>query len=195
MTEKVKINNAKDFLILVDLQGDFIDGSLAVAGAKDIIDRINDYIKLFLRKVFTQDWHPANHCSFVEQGGPWPPHCVAGTPGADIYNAINTGTYLDIAIYKATTQDTDAYSGFEGTDLENILNAVNKDGALFICGLATDYCVKFTVLDALKTGRKVYVLTDACAAVNVNPGDGESALTEMVQAGATLATLNDLEVI
>lgn len=191
----IKVNRAKDFLIVVDFQRDFVDGSLAVPNAKAVIDPVNKYISKFLRKVFTMDFHPADHMSFKSNGGQWPDHCIAGTPGSVIYPSIRLGSFLDMVVYKGASPDKDAYSGFDGTALQSLLDATNKDGALFICGLATDYCVKFTVLDALKTGRKVYVLADACAAVNVNPVDGEAALTEMAQAGADIVTLEQLSFV
>jgi nicotinamidase/pyrazinamidase len=134
--------------------------------------------------VKTRDAHPAVHCSFTEQGGTWPPHCVAGTHGAELHPDIAAlpGPVID----KATTFEPDSYSGFQGTGLATLLRDAGITH-LLVGGLATDYCVRMTVLDALAAGFEVTVLADAIAAVDVEPGDGERALQEMAGAGARLA--------
>jgi nicotinamidase/pyrazinamidase len=179
-----------DALIVVDVQNDFLPGgALAVPDGDQVIAPINRLIALFSAShrpvYFSRDWHPAEHCSFLDQGGPWPPHCVADTPGADF--AAGLELPADPAVVsKGTRPDRDAYSALDGTDLGARLRA----GAIrrvFVGGLATDYCVRATVLDALADGLKVVVLTDAIRAVNVDPGDGDRAIEAMRDAGARLA--------
>lgn len=177
-------------LILVDVQNDFCPGgALAVSGGDQIVPVINKLIPHFSLVVSTQDWHPANHISFKERGGPWPPHCVQGSRGADLHSDLKTDT---VAYYfrKAATPDKDDYSEFAGTDDEGrTLDKVLKGQGvkqLYVVGLATDYCVLETVLDGLELGYKVYAVTDAMRAVDVNPGDGDQALRKMSDKGAKL---------
>lgn len=178
-----------DALLLVDVQNDFLPGgSLAVPGGDAVIGPLNHCIAQFTRAglpVFaTRDWHPPQHCSFREQGGPWPPHCIAGTPGA----AFAADLHLPpdaVVVAKATTAEQDAYSGFEGTELAARLREVDVR-RLFVGGLATDYCVLNTVRDALAEGFAVMLLRDAIRAVDVQPGDGERAIAEMRSLGARL---------
>ena len=132
----------------------------------------------------SRDWHPPNHCSFREQGGPWPGHCIAGTAGAQFAPGLRLPPTVRI-VDKATTAETDAYSAFGGTALAGTLRAAGVK-RLVIGGLATDYCVLSTVLDALREGFEVFVLEDAIRAVDAHPGDGEKALREMCDAGARL---------
>ena len=177
-------------LILVDIQNDFCPGgALAVSGGDQIVPVINKLIPHFSLVVSTQDWHPANHISFKERGGPWPPHCVQGSRGADLHSDLKTDT---VAYYfrKAATPDKDDYSEFAGRDDEGrtpdeVLkgHGVKK---LYVVGLATDYCVLETVLDGLKLGYEVYAVTDAMRAVNVAPDDGDQALRKMSDKGAKL---------
>ena len=178
---------AGDALLIVDVQNDFLPGgSLAVPRGDAVIPPLNRAIERFrhagLPVYATRDWHPADHCSFREQGGPWPAHCVAGTPGAEITDRLELPSDAQI-IDKATTADRDAYSGFEGTDLAERLRDAGVR-RLFVGGLATDYCVLNTVRDALAAGFEVLLLGDAVRAVDVNPGDGERALAEMQALGA-----------
>jgi nicotinamidase/pyrazinamidase len=183
-------------LILVDIQNDFCPGgALAVAEGDAIVELVNRLIPAFQLVISTQDWHPADHISFAEQGGPWPPHCVQGTVGAQLHSALDQE---DISYYfrKASSPDKDAYSEFEGTDdkgrmLDEVLRVHNVK-RIYVVGLATDYCVKATALDGLNHGYDVYVVTDAVRAVNVAPGDGEKALEELAQAGAQLITSDQL---
>ncbi len=178
---------AGDGLIVVDVQKDFLPGgSLAVPGGDQVIPVINRYIETLRSKglpVFaTRDWHPEGHSSFRSQGGPWPPHCLAGTEGAAFPPALQLPPDTEL-ISKGTDIHTDAYSGFEGTDLDERLRSRGV-GRLLIGGLATDYCVLNTVKDGLKLGYRVLLLQDAIKAVNVNPDDGKRAVEEMVSLGA-----------
>jgi nicotinamidase/pyrazinamidase len=184
-----------DGLIIVDVQNDFLpDGSLAVPDGDAVIAPINGYAALFSKNahpVFaTRDWHPRDHCSFKSRGGPWPPHCVADSRGADFPAGLAMPETATV-ICKATDPDRDAYSGFEGTGLERELRAKGVK-RVFVAGLATDYCVLATVKDALAQGFEAVVLIDAVRAVNVTPGDGERAIGEMRALGATVAQLKDV---
>jgi len=176
-----------DALISVDVQNDFLaGGSLAVPRGNEVIPVMNRYIRAFKERglpIFaTRDWHPANHCSFKAQGGPWPPHCVQGTKGAEFAPDLDLPEDA-VVISSATRPDKEAYSGFEGTDLHEHLQKIGVK-RLFTGGIATDYCVLNTVRDALALGYEVYLLEDAIRAVNVNPDDGEKAKEEMLGSGA-----------
>lgn len=183
-----------DALLVVDVQNDFLPGgALGVAGGDAIIAPLNRMLAAWRRHglpVFlSRDWHPAGHCSFAAQGGPWPEHCVAGSPGAEFSRQLTTSS-ADIVISKATRADQDAYSALDGTPLADALQARGIT-RLFVGGLATDYCVRATGLDARRAGLEVVVLADAVCAVNVQPGDGDRALAELVTAGCELATTSD----
>jgi nicotinamidase/pyrazinamidase len=177
-------------LLVVDVQNDFCPGgALGIQAGDRVIPVVNKLMPLFPLVLATQDWHPANHCSFLEQGGIWPPHCVQNTKGAELHPSLDRQE-IDRFFFKAFTVDKDAYSGFEGFDEEErSLNAVLHEQQmkkLYIAGLATDYCVKATALDALKNGYEVYVILDAVQAVNVNEKDGEQALAEIASKGGQL---------
>jgi len=183
-----------DALIIVDVQRDFLPGgALAVPRGDAVIEPLNICIDAFrharLPIFYTRDWHPANHCSFKAQGGTWPPHCVAGTPGADFAPGLNPPGDAEV-VSKATVVTRDAYSGFEGTDLAQRLRKLGIR-RVFVGGLATDYCVRATVLDALRAGFDVVALTDAMQAVEVHSGDAVRALDEMRSGGASFATVRD----
>lgn len=183
-------------LLLVDIQNDFCPGgALAVSEGDHIVPVVNRLMPEFSFVVSGRDWHPANHISFKEQGGPWPPHCVQSTRGAELHPALDS-SQIDAHFLKATSEGEDAYSEFEGTDESGrSLDEALKDRdvkRLYVTGLATDYCVKATVLDALKNGYAVYVITDAVRAVNVEPDDGANALEEMKRNGAHLVTSRDM---
>lgn len=185
-----------DALIVVDVQRDFLPGgSLAVPDGDAVVPVLNEYLRRFssagLLTIATRDWHPADHCSFVAQGGTWPAHCVQDSPGAQFADALRLPDD-GLLISKATTSKADAYSGFDGTDLASRLRDA-KVKRVFVGGLATDYCVLATVRDAILAGFKVFVLRDAVRAVNVEPGDGKKALDEMGALGASLIELRALE--
>ena len=176
-----------DALILVDVQNDFLPGgALAVPKGDEVVAALNRYAALFASRqlpVFaTRDWHPPDHCSFRAQHGPWPPHCVAGTPGAEFAPGLALPPHTAV-VSKATTPGRDAYSGFAGTELDAMLRAAGVR-RLYVGGLATDYCVLNTVKDARAHGYEVVLLRDAIRAVEVHPGDGVRALEEMTQLGA-----------
>lgn len=183
-----------DALLVVDVQNDFVTGSLAIPGATEVVPALNRYLELFakcrLPVVATRDWHPTSHCSFRQNGGPWPTHCIAGTHGADF--AVGLALPRDtIVISKAMSIEADAYSGFDGTNLATRLRALGIARVL-VGGLATDYCVLNTVLDALRQRYDVVLLLDAVRAVNLHPGDGDAAEKAMCQAGAIPTAFTDL---
>ena len=179
-------HTAKRALIVVDVQNDFCPGgSLAVERGDEVVAPLNRLIKEFLARgepVFkSRDWHPARTKHFAAYGGTWPVHCVQNTRGAEFHPEL-----LDdprIQIISKGTGDEDSYSAFDGTDLADLLRERGVT-EVFVGGLATDYCVKNTVLDALREGFKVKALTEAMRAVNLQPGDDARALEEMRRAGA-----------
>jgi nicotinamidase/pyrazinamidase len=185
-----------DALLVVDVQHDFLPGgSLAVAGADAVIPILNRYIGLFRQRglpVFAcRDWHPPDHSSFNENGGPWPAHCIAGTWGAELSNLLELPADAPV-LSKGTVRESEGYSAFDGTGLDVTLSrqVVNR---LFIGGLTTDYCVVNTVLDAARLGLPVVVLLDASKAVNLNPEDGKGAVARMKDAGAATISIGQLE--
>ena len=185
-----------DALLIVDVQNDFLSGGrLAVPEGDAVIPILNRYLDSFSKQCLpifaTRDWHPANHCSFKKQGGPWPEHCVAQTFGAEFPATLNLPESIQV-ISKATHPDQDAYSGFQNTDLDSRLKSQGVR-RLFIGGLATDYCVLNTVKDALKFGYTVFLLQDAVRAVNLSPDDGEKALQEMMDLDCRLLNVDGLQ--
>jgi nicotinamidase/pyrazinamidase len=180
---------SKAALIVVDVQRDFCPGgALAVAGGDTIIPALNDAISAFRKSrlpvVFTRDWHPSNHCSFKERGGPWPRHCVARTVGAEFHPELKVPRD-SIIVSKATKPNSEAYSGFQGTKLENRLKRLGVT-TIFVGGLATDYCVKQTALDALDAGFDVRVMTDCVKGVNLRKIDSSKALQSIAKHGGAL---------
>jgi nicotinamidase/pyrazinamidase len=189
--------DASTALVVVDLQNDFADptGSLFVQRGDALVARINDEIEVAAageaQLVYTQDWHPPSTPHFAKDGGTWPVHCVAGSWGAGLHPSLVVAGPL---IRKGSNGE-DGYSGFtmrdpttgeeRPTELESLLREQGVT-RLVICGLATDYCVRGTVLDACRLGFDTSVLTDAVAAVERSPGDGDAALAEMSAAGAQL---------
>jgi len=184
-----------DALLAVDVQRDFMPGgALAVPGGDAVVEPLNHYMDGFRRcglpVIATRDFHPPNHCSFRSRGGPWPPHCVAGTSGAEFAVGLKLPADAHI-VSKATTAEADSYSAFQDTNLAALLR---RHGCrrLFIGGLATDYCVQATALDALREGFQVVVLRDAVRAVELAAGDGARAVASMNAAGAGLADLAEV---
>jgi nicotinamidase/pyrazinamidase len=185
---------AQTALVVVDVQNDFLPGGcLAVARGDEVIPILNRYIAGFVRErlpiVATRDWHPVNHCSFQTEGGSWPAHSVMQTKGAEFPRALRFPAWMEI-VSKGSAPDKEAYSGFEGTDLEERLRKASVR-CLYVGGLATDYCVLNTVKDGLNRGFKVILLKDAIRAVNLNPADGQQAEDEMLRLGAIPFRLTD----
>lgn len=191
----MKINKDTDALLVVDVQGDFVTGSMAVPGAEEIIPIIVKLEQKFGTIIYSRDAHIPRHPSFKAQGGPWPDHCVIGTYGYRLHSSLMYIDSIPIIVDKGLEEE--AYSAFSGTIvvqrsdepadyIEDLLGTRNIK-RLFICGLATDYCVKATVLDALKLfNGEVFVLLDAVRAVNIDENDGRKAIHEMKNAGAIL---------
>jgi nicotinamidase/pyrazinamidase len=179
-------------LLFVDVQNDFCPGgALAVPDGDRVVAALNRYIKVAEAEgtpiYASRDWHPPNTAHFTSQGGQWPIHCVRGTKGAEFHPSLELPRQATI-ITKGDSPDRDGYSAFEGhtdgaksllTDLQE-----RRINHLYVGGLATDYCVKHSVLDALKAGLHVTLLEDAIAGVDVQPGDSAAAIEEMRRAGA-----------
>ncbi len=185
----------KPALLVVDVQNDFCPGgALAVPDGDAILPRVNRTIELFvhrgLRVLATRDWHPRVTKHFKAYGGAWPPHCVQGTKGARFHRDLRLPKDA-VILSKGMDPEQDSYSGFQalndgGRDLESVVHDLGID-ELFVCGLATDYCVRATALDALRRGIRVRVLDDAIKGVDLKPGDSEAALKEMSEAGVPFA--------
>lgn len=185
-----------DALIIVDVQRDFCPGgALSVPHGDVVVPVLNEYIKIFRKAgasiYATRDWHPPNHISFKENGGTWPTHCVQNTRGAEFHPDLELREEVFV-VSKATDLDKEAYSGFESTNLKEELETKGVK-RVFVGGLATDYCVKNTVLDAIKLGFRTVLLVDAIRGVDLKPGDSERAIKEMVTAGAKKAALPDFK--
>ena len=179
----------KKALIVVDVQNDFCPGgSLAVANGDEVVAPLNKLIKEFLDRgepVYkTRDWHPTKTKHFAAYGGTWPVHCVQGTRGAEFHPSLSHDLRVTI-ISKGIDESADGYSGFDGT---NLAESLREEGVeeVWVGGLATDYCVKHTVLDALREGFEVRALADAMRAVNIKPDDGAKAIEEIKAAGAEI---------
>jgi len=178
----------KQALLVIDVQNDFCPGgTLAVEKGDEVVAPLNQLIDRFLERgapVYkSRDWHPATTKHFAKYGGTWPVHCVQNTHGAEFHPGLRDDPR--ITIVSKGLGDTDCYSAFDETDLAEQLQAQGIEEVL-VGGLATDYCVKNTVIDALKHGFKVKALKNAMRAVNLQPGDGERALEEMRAAGAEI---------
>lgn len=181
----------KPALLVVDVQNDFCPGgALAVSEGDRIIPGVNRMIELFVRRglpvLATRDWHPAVTKHFKEYGGAWPPHCIQGTKGARFHAKLGLPRGA-IILSKGMDPEQDSYSGFQaqnpaGRDLESVIRDLGID-EIFLCGLATDYCVRATALDATRRGIRVRVLEDAIKGVDVKPRDSEAAVQEMRAAG------------
>lgn len=200
-------------LILVDLQNDFVaDGALAVPGGIEVVEIANRLIPAFRLVIATQDWHPANHLSFASQhpGLPvgtvfdldglsqvaWPDHCVQGTNGAEFVGSLNRDGVHHV-VRKGTDRGIDSYSGFfdnghrRSTGLGEYLRQQNIQ-QVAILGLATDYCVRFTALDAMAQGFRTLLIEDGCRGVELHPGDVARAIAEMKCAGVELVQSKEL---
>jgi nicotinamidase/pyrazinamidase len=179
-------------LIIVDFQRDFPppNGALAVPRGDEIAARLNELAgdSRYAAVVATRDWHPPDHGSFDEHGGPWPPHCVQDSNGAQLHPALQRDL-IDAVIDKGQSADTDGYSAFESEELRQLLREQGIT-AVTVVGLATDYCVLNTARDALREGLVVTVDTSATRAVDVQPGDGGRALEELRSLGAVVADLS-----
>jgi len=188
----ITVDARTDALIVVDVQNDFCPGgALPVPQGDQVVPAINRTLDLAgWLSIATRDWHPQDHCSFKPQGGIWPVHCVAGTRGAALHPGLDA-MKLRHLISKATTKAAEGYSGFQGTELGALLKGQGVR-RVFVCGLATDYCVKATALDARKAGFEVVVLEDAIRGVEVQPGDCARAMQEMAAAGIGFAKTTDL---
>jgi nicotinamidase/pyrazinamidase len=180
-----------DALVVVDVQTDFLPGgALAVASGDRIFAPIDALAPRFRRVYATRDWHPPDHSSYAQHGGPWPVHCVAGTRGAAFDQRLDLKN-IDVVIDKGVDRATDGYSGFAATQLANDLR-IHGIKRVFVCGLATDYCVKATALDAHSAGFAAVVVADASAAVDVQPGDEAKALEELRAAGIAVVQSGDI---
>ncbi|AIU72691.1 PncA [Hafnia alvei FB1] len=203
-------------LLLIDLQNDFCpQGALAVSEGDRVIPIALDAIKQAQQNsvpvIATQDWHPAHHGSFASQSGGkigemgelagleqiwWPDHCIQGSEGAEFHPQLNAA-HFDHIVHKGTDATIDSYSAFfdngrrASTELHSWLQRHQID-TLYMMGLATDYCVKYSVMDALHLGYRVVVITDGCRGVNIKPEDSKIALQQMQTLGATLMTLSDV---
>ena len=191
----------KKALLIVDVQNDFCPGgALAVPGGDKIIPSLNKYIKIFSKKklpIFaSRDWHPRKTLHFKKFGGAWPQHCIQNTKGAAFHPRLKLPRQA-ILLYKGMDPAKDSYSAFQAQDSggRGLLNLLKRLGVkeLYVGGLATDYCVKSSVLDALKNGLRVKLLTDAIKGVNLSLKDSEQAIIEMVRRGAKKTRLKDLE--
>jgi len=187
-------------LIIIDVQVDFCPGgALPVPKGDQVIHALNRYLELFEQRsspIFaSRDWHPRESKHFLENGGLWPPHCVKGTRGAEFHPSLMLPEET-IVISKGMAVWDNGYSAMHGvtengTQFDMLLRRLELD-RLYMGGLATDYCVKETVLDALKGGFSVTLLADAVRGVELQPGNSERAVAEMVEAGADLATLTSI---
>jgi nicotinamidase/pyrazinamidase len=180
---------SKDALLVVDVQKDFCPGgALGVEEGDQVVPVMNRLIEKAGRSgaviVASRDWHPPNHVSFEDRGGPWPMHCVQGTGGAEFHPDLELPANA-VILSKGMHFDRDAYSAFDGTGLAERLRESNVK-RVWVGGLAQDVCVKATVLDGREEGFEVHVLRPATRPVNVEPGDGDRALEEMKKAGAVI---------
>ena len=175
-------------IIVVDVQNDFVEGgALAVSGGRALVPKINDFVQRAGQDalvIFTMDWHPANHSQFKEKGGIWPVHCVQGTPGAELVRELEIPAGSEI-VRKGTQPERDGYSGFEGENRrgQTLQEILQERGIrrVYVCGIATDHCVRATALDAVKAGYEVHVRADLIAGVKQQ--DSEVAIEEMRAGG------------
>jgi len=186
----------KGCLIVVDLQVDFCPGgALPVPRGDEVVPVINDLVDLFERRglpvVLSRDWHPEDHVSFKDRGGPWPPHCVAGTPGAKFHPGLKVPESA-VIVSKATARDSESYSAFGGTGLEETLRSMGVK-RLFVAGLALDFCVKATALDGARLGFEVFLVEDATRPVFAE--SSASTLEELKGAGVKAISSSEVEAL
>ena len=178
-------------LLIIDFQNDFTSGgALEVPGGDEIagpVRRLADHFDLIAA---TRDWHPPDHASFETEGGPWPVHCVRDTHGAAFHRAMER-IDVDAIVDVGQGRDDEGYSGFENSDLARILHDHDAE-EVYVCGLATDYCVRASAIDACREGFDVTVVEDAVRGVEVNPGDSERAFQDMREAGARIASSDEV---
>lgn len=175
-------------LLIIDFQNDFVPGgALPVPDGDEIATRVGELLDSgrFDLVVATRDWHPPNHASFRAQGGPWPPHCVQGSEGAELHSSLDRSR-IDVVVDAGFRPELEGYSGFEETELERVLRGRDVDRVTMV-GLATDYCVRHTALDALRAGFEVTVDRAAVRGIDVEPGDSERALAEVERAGGRIS--------
>jgi len=203
----------RNALLIVDVQNDFCPGgALAVKEGNDVVPVINNITGSFYRVIATQDWHPQKQVSFasnheglneydqIDYNGSkqtlWPDHCVAGTYGADFNKGLNTD-FVDLIVRKGTSPDIDSYSAFvendriTSTGLDGYLKSVGITD-LYVCGLATDYCVFYSAMDAAEAGFNVYLIIDACRGINVPESSIDSALADMREKGINIISSKEL---
>ena len=192
MALPLQVNTETDALIAIDLQNDFCPGgALPVPEGVEVVPVLNQWLAIEgLFAAATRDWHPANHSSFQSHGGPWPDHCVQGSPGAEFHPDLDTDA-IDVVISTGTAPEADGYSGFDNPELLEVLQrqAVKR---LWMGGLATEYCVKATVLAGRRNGFEVFVMEDAIRGIEAAPGDCEKARKEMEDAGAVFVRSEDI---
>lgn len=188
----VSISPEKDALLVTDMQVCFLPGgSLGVASGETVLDIINPLTKMFKVVLASQDWHPQHHISFGEQGGPWPPHCLQMTEDAELHSKLDQSN-ITLIVRKGYDPDKEQYTVFDKiTQLGTMLKARGIE-RVFICGIATEYCVHDSTLGALRDGFEVYVITDAIKAIEAHPGDEEKALADMKAHGAKLIASKDI---
>ncbi len=180
-----------DALLIIDFQNDFTSGgALEVPEGDEIAEPVKRLARRFDTVVATRDWHPPDHASFETEGGPWPVHCVRGTHGAEFHPAMEE-VDVDAVVDVGREREDEGYSGFEKSELADILRDRDVD-RVYVCGLATDYCVRASAIDACREGFETTVVEDAIRAVNVKPDDGERAIADMREAGAKVASSEDV---
>jgi len=183
------VSMGKKALFIVDVQKDFCPGgALPVPEGDKVVPVINKLMEHFEYVLASKDWHPPKTKHFEK----WPPHCIQGTEGAEFCDGLNAEKITQVFL-KGTGTEDDGYSAFEATNI-NLEEYLKQHGIdhLYVTGLATDYCVRATTLDALKKGFKVTVVSDAVRGVDVNPGDVQRAIEEMKQAGAEFKTSDEV---
>jgi nicotinamidase/pyrazinamidase len=174
-------------LLIIDFQNDFVPGgALPVPDGDEIATRVGELLDSgrFDVVVATRDWHPPDHNSFEARGGPWPPHCVQGTEGAELHPSLDRSR-IDVVVDAGFRPELEGYSGFEETELERVLRERGVD-RVTVVGLATDYCVRHTALDALRAGFEVTIDRAGVRGIDVQPGDSERALAEVERGGGRI---------